>query len=146
MNTFEKEKFRKISTLKNKILISRLFNSKNQIKSYPIILYFLECKSNEIFEDKVIFSIPKKSLKNAVDRNKIKRRIKESFKKILEISFNNNRKYPIIIGFVYIGKLNIKKISLRNKNNKILKKLDNYKTILIAVKKVLHKMESQRSN
>ncbi|MCP3660282.1 MAG: ribonuclease P protein component [Bacteroidetes bacterium] len=122
----------KIASLKNKKLISDLFKSSNTIKVYPLKLYFLNGNDYDVNEDKVLYSVPKKIIKRAIERNLIKRRIKESLRSQFEIL--KIKKQTLILGFVYIGnnkqeeKYNKSFTAIFNSINNILSKL---KLILI---------------
>ena len=90
-----------------KILIDKLFNSGKQIKNYPIKLFFLENnnkKSDQVSNiDEILFSVPKKIIRKAVDRNKIKRRMKESFRLTRKKIIFSDRK-ELLIALVFVGK------------------------------------------
>ncbi|MDD7437229.1 MAG: ribonuclease P protein component [Bacteroidales bacterium] len=80
-----------------------LFASKGSFTSYPFrVIYCRFPKQGEAL--KMMVSVPKKRLKRAVDRNRIKRLTREAFRlqKILILG-----KVPsdqtLLIGFVYIG-------------------------------------------
>ena len=68
----------KKNILKNSKLLDKVFTSGKKISSYSCSLYYLKTKSDEGF--RVAFSVGKKTHALAVDRNKIKRFMKEAFR------------------------------------------------------------------
>ncbi|MGI9569386.1 MAG: ribonuclease P protein component, partial [Desulfobulbia bacterium] len=74
-NTFGKEE-----KLKSKKVIERLFEEGKRIKSFPLQLVFLKIDHQGESPFKVGFSVPKRQIKLAVDRNRIKRVIKEAYR------------------------------------------------------------------
>lgn len=78
--------------LKNKIVINELFEKGKYLSNGVIMIKFLESDSNGF-----LFAVSSKKFKRAVDRNRIKRLMKESARKI---NVNNKR-----IAFVYIGEV-----------------------------------------
>ncbi len=96
--------------LKNKIVINELFEKGKYLSNGVVMIKFLESKSNEF-----LFAVSSKKFKRAVDRNRIKRLMKESVRKI---EVNNKR-----IAFVYIGEgiptLDIINNSINNILNRI---------------------------
>ena len=76
--------------LKNKIVINELFEKGKYLSNGSVIIKFLESDSTGF-----LFAVSSKKFKRAVDRNRIKRLMKESARKI---NVNNKR-----IAFVYIG-------------------------------------------
>ncbi len=67
-------------SLKNKKLIDQLFKQGNSLVAYPLRVVWMpaDYKQDEPFL--VAFSVPKKKFKRAVDRNRIKRLMRESFR------------------------------------------------------------------
>ena len=76
--------------LKNKIVINELFEKGKYLSNGSVMIKFLESDSNGF-----LFAVSSKKFKRAVDRNRIKRLMKESARKI---NVNNKR-----IAFVYTG-------------------------------------------
>ena len=69
----------RIRSLKNKKIIDQLFGSKLFVFKNQIKVFRDDGKENPPF---FCVSVPKKCFKRAVDRNKVKRRIKEALKNI----------------------------------------------------------------
>lgn len=74
-------RFPKKERLCSKKAIDRLFCNGKSISEKPIrFVWNLEKKQNDSCSTKVLISVSKKSLKSSVDRNKIKRKIKEIYR------------------------------------------------------------------
>lgn len=89
-----RETLKKSEIIRNKKTIESLLKSKN-VTLINDMKFFVE-KSDEIKYGKVFFSVSKKKIKKAVDRNKIKRRIKEAYRKNKYILSNNIYRIGII--------------------------------------------------
>ena len=99
VNTFPKSE-----RLHSKKLIDELFNKGSSFVIYPLKVFYLIKSAEEVDQHQVLVSVPKKIFKRAVDRNKLKRRIKEAFrlhKQALEPL--DSHKF-LLIGYIYIGK------------------------------------------
>lgn len=86
--------------------IRLLFNNNEHIICYPIrILYHRLPENQDDVPIKILFSAPKKRLKRAVDRNKIKRRMRESYRQykhhlIDKIKVGTHP--PLLIAMIYM--------------------------------------------
>ncbi|MAM19878.1 MAG: ribonuclease P protein component [Christiangramia sp.] len=67
--------------LKSKKLIDKLFIEGQSVKAFPLKLVYTEIDQAQISDDQVAFSVPKKLFKNATHRNRIKRLMREIFRK-----------------------------------------------------------------
>ena len=75
------QRFGKADKLKSKKLIDKLFAEGESVKSYPLKLVYTTCDSSDKPELKTGVSVPKKLVKTAVQRNRIKRLMREAFRK-----------------------------------------------------------------
>ena len=94
--------YSKIEKLKSKILIDKLFVKGKSISSFPLRIVFLETEFDESVIAKCAVSVSKRNFKNAVDRNRVKRIIREAYRLNKNIYFNNiTTQYALMI--LYIG-------------------------------------------
>ena len=75
MYTFKKEE-----RLCNKKLIDGLFHNGSSFLCYPYRVSWLAVEENAEFPVQVLIAVPKKRYKRAVDRNLVRRRIREAFR------------------------------------------------------------------
>lgn len=104
---------RKQHMLVDKRSIDLLFSRGKSVKSFPLVMYSI--KSNE---NKVLFSVPKRNIKRAVDRNKIKRQLRAIYFKYWALNKHNNSRKTI--AFVYISKRAVPTIELNINMNKLI--------------------------
>ncbi|WP_417363219.1 ribonuclease P protein component [Galbibacter sp.] len=90
--------------LKNKILIGKLFSQGSSVSKYPLRLVYLKTEQNSDTPVKVAVSVSKRSFKKAVDRNRIKRLVREVYRlnKDLFIRETDSESYAFI--FLYTGR------------------------------------------
>ena len=123
--TIEKEE-----KLKSKKLIEKLFEEGNRIKSFPLQLIYLPIDHAGRFPIKVGFSVPKRVIKLAVARNKIKRLMREVYRKNKYL-FSENIKQQYIFMLLYASNEEIKyvdlEIALKKVCTKFLNKIQNEK-------------------
>jgi ribonuclease P protein component len=72
--------FTKEERLCNKKLIDELFRKGSSFLCYPFKVSWLLADETQLFPAQVLFSVPKKRFKHAVDRNLIKRRMRETYR------------------------------------------------------------------
>ena len=95
-------KFTNKEKLKSKKLIDQLFNEGNSISAHPLRLVFLETHFDDVVKLNVGVSVSKRNFKKAVDRNRIKRLLRESYRLNKGLYFNNiTTQYAFMI--LYIG-------------------------------------------
>lgn len=71
--------FKKEERLRSKKTISFLFQSGKSVKSYPVKIIYFQADQSQ-YPASVAIVVPKKLFKKAVDRNKIKRKIREAYR------------------------------------------------------------------
>jgi ribonuclease P protein component len=96
-------KFPKSERLTNKKKFEQLFESGKTVKAFPFkLIYITEPATEQEPPLQLAFTVPKRSFKKAVDRNYIRRRMKEAFRlnnSLLKenIDLNKNHLYAILI-------------------------------------------------
>ena len=93
----------RMEKLKSKKAIETLFEKGSRIKSYPLQLLFLKNDEDREFLVKVGFSVPKRNIKLAVQRNEIKRVMREAYRK-QKNRFSDNINSPYDFMFIYTSK------------------------------------------
>ena len=97
------ESFGRKEKLKNKVIIDRLFAEGISLKKYPLRLIFLPLETSSEAVNKIAVSVPKRSFKKAVDRNKIKRLMREAYRKNKYL-VTSNLDRPYAMMFIYTGR------------------------------------------
>jgi ribonuclease P protein component len=120
--------FKKQERLCSKKVIEKLFSEGESFLSYPLKIIYLHTALPLNGNVQVGFSVSKRNFKKAVQRNLIKRRMRETYRLnqyLLTESGNGN---SLAIFFIYIGK-----------------EIFDYKTIEQAMKKALTKCSKMNS-
>ena len=112
--------------LKSTRLIEALFSSGSRINAFPLQLVFLQVSHQSSFPIQVGFSVPKRTIKLAVNRNRIKRIMREVYRKNKYL-FSENLQNEYIFMFIYTATKEMTYIevemSLKNINEKFKTKL-----------------------
>jgi len=97
-------KLPKSERLHSKKQIEQLFCQGTSFTIYPLRVVYLKKPQMSKSPNQVLVSIPKKNFKKAVDRNKLKRRIKEAYRLHKQLIEHLQARFYFIIGYIYIGK------------------------------------------
>ncbi len=97
--------FNKNERLSKKTEIDALFFRGKSFVEKPVLVYYKKCLYDKDAPVKIIISVSKKKLAKAIDRNLIKRRIKEAYRKNKQelIKTCNNNNIGLNIAFVYLN-------------------------------------------
>jgi ribonuclease P protein component len=89
--------------LKSEKLISKLFLEGKSVSAYPLRMVYLKANLDDDVKVKAGVSVSKRNFKRAVDRNRIKRLLREAYRLQKGTFFNNmTTQYAFMI--LYIGK------------------------------------------
>lgn len=92
--------FNKAERLSSKIAIDALFATGESFYSKPFKIYWLPVNESE-HPVKLVISVPKRIFKRAVDRNKLKRLIREAYRKNKTVLYDELGAKHIHMMFIY---------------------------------------------
>ena len=98
-NTFSSEE-----KLKKKNLITELFASGKSSSVFPLKMIYLQNDHDSPYKVQAGVSVSKRNFKSAVDRNRIKRLMRESYRKNKYLIYNNEDTKKHILMFIYQAK------------------------------------------
>jgi len=134
-NTLQKDEL-----LSLKKVISEAFEQRNSVSVFPLRIIINPTKLPTNKPAQVLFTVPKRNFKLAVDRNLIRRRIKEAYRKnkhaLYQYLEENNLQLAIVI--IYIGK---KEISYSEIEEKIILSLQKVQIKIQNLNKATNKHE-----
>jgi len=113
-------------SLKSKILIEKLFKQGKSVSKFPVRLVYLYTDYDKDENFQVAFSVPKKKIKRAVDRNRIKRLMREAFR-LQQHHLPDDKK--IVLMWIYTGK-----------------ELPDYQKVFSSVEKIFESLSDELSN
>lgn len=101
-----KQTFGKQERLRSKKQIARLFKEGRSFYRYPFRVSFLKEKTDDPSLPQVLIAVSKKNFKKAVDRNKIKRLIREAYRKNKQplAEYCTAKSVSVMFGLIYTGK------------------------------------------
>lgn len=103
MSTLMRYTFGKNDKLKSKKLIEQLFSEGNSFTVFPLRLVYLPTEFGDDVVVKCGVSVSKRYFKKAVDRNRIKRLLREAYRLNKDLYFNNSTTHYALM-ILYIGK------------------------------------------
>jgi len=108
--------YSKKEKLKSKKLIARLFLEGNSISVFPLRLVYIKTDYIEDVNIKAGVSVSKRNIKNAVDRNRVKRLMREVYRLNKPLYFNNfSTQYAFMILYIGNEKPTFKPIDIKMK-------------------------------
>ena len=96
--------FSKEERLCSRLLIEKLFNGdrSKSVMSFPLRAIFMtEDRDDSCVRAKILVSVPKKNFKHAVDRNRVKRQVREAYRKNKTILDSVLPEKMLVIAFVW---------------------------------------------
>lgn len=93
--------FTKEERLVTKNLFEQLFSEGKQLKIFPLRLLYLQTNLDTKFPAQVALAVPKRLIKKAVHRNRIKRQLREAYRKNkLPMYHELKNDYVFVITFI----------------------------------------------
>ncbi len=125
LSTVKRNTFRKPEKICNQKQIDSLFNEGKSLKSGLFRLIYIETDANLASAVQLLIAVPKKNLRHAVTRNRMKRLIREAYRqnkhKILDIYANSGKHCDIAV--VFMGKKCVTQTETNNAINELLDRL-----------------------
>jgi len=92
--------------LKSRKQITKLFSKNSNVFSYPFKFIFQEHDFDSNFPVQLLISVSKRTFKHAVDRNHMKRLIRESYRKNKLMIYTplQDNDSKIFLGIIFVGK------------------------------------------
>jgi ribonuclease P protein component len=121
----EKQKLTKEMRLHGKVVVNGLFTSGESFFVYPFKVVYVKEVSCEKVPIRLLVSVSRRNFKNATDRNTIKRRTKECWRKNLSfLQLTLKKKFiGLDVGLVYTGKKIETSLVIEDKIKRIIERL-----------------------
>lgn len=105
MTESQKPTLPKVERLNSRILIEKLFTGGSKsLPAFPLRIVYMPVEGDTLPIATILISVPKKRFKRAVKRNRVKRQIREAYRKhkqILIDSLKNSNK-KVALAFIWL--------------------------------------------
>lgn len=95
--------FTKVERLSGKIRLDKLFETGKSFNTFPFKVIWLEV-ADTAAPVQIVVSVPKRIFKRAVDRNRLKRLMREAYRKNKHLLYNHLEKKKLHVIFIYTSK------------------------------------------
>ena len=113
--------YSKAEKLKSRKMIDQLFSEGKSVSAFPLRLVYLKREERGDSQFKAGVSVGKRNFKKAVERNRLKRLMREAYR-LNKNDFFNNITEPYALMILYLGKSETDFQSISNKMRDLLKK------------------------
>jgi len=114
--------FRKQEKLKKSKLIDQLFAEGKAVTAFPIKLIYLQIEHDSPYKIQAGVSASKRNFKRAVDRIRIKRLLREAYRKNKCLIYESDHTKKHIFMFIYLGKKEVDYHIIEEKMQSVLQK------------------------
>ncbi len=114
---------KKAERLRSKKTIQELFLKGETILVYPLKAVYLDVEALQGYPAQAAFSVSKKNYKKAVERNLIKRRVREAYRLKKPSFYKKLKSRKVAVMFIYIAKENLPYSDTEKALKKVLKKI-----------------------
>jgi ribonuclease P protein component len=117
--------FRKDEILRKKKLIDRLFAEGTSFFIYPFKIFLLPVTLENSLPAQILITVTKRAFKHAVDRNRIKRQIRESYRLNKHVLYDHLEKNneQCVLALIYTANAHISSEEMEIKIKAVLKRL-----------------------
>ena len=117
--------FTKDERLSSKLLIKKLFDKGKKWYFFPFRITVLKCHIPSKYPVQLLISVPRSLFRNAADRNRIKRLIREAYRKNKFLLYESleKREVQILVCFQYTSKEILSYQMIQEKINVLLQRL-----------------------
>ena len=131
MSSFEndtRKRLRKSERLSSQRQIQALFTEGKSFSTPPFVIRYRKLTDHSLLSHQVLVSVSKRNFKRAVDRNRLKRQIREAYRLNKHLLTNLPDKYAI--AYIYTFK---KMIPYKDLENKLIESLSRLQTELSKI-------------
>ncbi|MCE3280637.1 MAG: hypothetical protein K0S44_2828 [Bacteroidetes bacterium] len=115
--------FTKAERLCSKVIMDKVFETGKVIVVPSFKLIWLKADKKEEQPVQIVITVPKRNFKRAVDRNKLKRRIREVYRKNKEVLYSSISSESYYMMLIYTGRSIIEYKEIEEKILKLLQRL-----------------------
>ncbi|WP_431167514.1 ribonuclease P protein component [Tenacibaculum halocynthiae] len=105
--------------LKSRKLIGKLYEEGKSIRVFPLRMVYIQTEHTSKYPAQVGMSVPKRNFKRAVDRNRIKRLLRESYRREKGMVYSEAKK-PYVYMISYIAREEWKYEDIEEKMKKLI--------------------------